>query len=101
VEFEEILGYHLEQAYHYFRELGPLDAHGVDVGRDAGRRLTNAGRRAFARGDMHAAANLFGRAVSVLPADDGDRLALLPELAENFLQRGRVDEARAPPDGTT
>src|SRR6478735_2334469 len=101
IEFEEILGYHLEQAYRYFRELGPLDAHGVEVGRDAARRLTNAGRRAFARGDMHAAANLFGRAISVLPADDGDRLALLPDLAETFIERGRFDEATAALDEAT
>ncbi|MFL5647933.1 MAG: ATP-binding protein [Chloroflexota bacterium] len=95
VEFEEILAYHLEQAYRYFGELGPLDAHGIEVGRDAARRLTNAGRRAFARGDMHAAANLFGRAVNVLPADDDGRLALLPDLAETLIERGRFAEATA------
>ena len=95
VEFEEILGYHLEQAHRYLGELGPLDAHGIELGRDAARRLTNAGRRAFARGDMHAAANLFGRAASVLPADDADRLALLPDLAETLIERGRFDEATA------
>src|SRR3954471_8806611 len=95
VEFEEILAYHLEQAYRYFGELGPLDAHGIEVGRDAARRLTNAGRRAFARGDMHAAANLFGRAVNVLPADDDARLSLLPDLAETLIERGRFAEATA------
>jgi class 3 adenylate cyclase/tetratricopeptide (TPR) repeat protein len=95
VEFEEILAYHLEQAYRNLRELGPLDAHGIDVGRDAARRLTSAGRRALARGDMHAAANLFGRAVSTLPADDADRLALLPDLAETLIEGGRFDEATA------
>jgi tetratricopeptide (TPR) repeat protein len=95
VEFEEILAYHLEQAYRNLRELGPLDAHGIDVGRDAARRLTNAGRRALARGDMHAAANLFGRATGVLPADDADRLALLPDLAETLIEGGRFDEATA------
>ena len=30
-EFEEILGYHLEQAVRYRRELGPLDDHGRDL----------------------------------------------------------------------
>src|SRR4051794_7868013 len=95
VEFEEILAYHLEQAYRYLGELGPLDAHGIEVGRDAARRLTNAGRRAFARGDMHAAANLFGRAVTVLPVDDAGRLALLPDLAETLIERGRFAEAMA------
>ena len=31
VEFEEIRGYHLEQAYRYLAELGPLDAHGIEL----------------------------------------------------------------------
>src|SRR5262249_21140211 len=38
-EFEEILGYHLEQAYHYLSELGPLDDHGLELGRRAFGRL--------------------------------------------------------------
>ena len=58
VEFEEILGYHLEQAYGNLNELGPLDDHGLELGRRAAERLSSAGRRAFARGDMSAAANL-------------------------------------------
>ena len=31
-EFEEILGYHLEQAHEYRRQLGPLDARAEDLG---------------------------------------------------------------------
>ncbi len=31
-EYEEILGYHLEQAHRYLSELGPLDDHGHEVG---------------------------------------------------------------------
>ena len=34
-EFEEILGYHLEQAWTYLSELGPLDDHGPQSGRTA------------------------------------------------------------------
>ena len=34
-EYEEILGYHLEQAHRYLGELGPLDGHGRDLGRQA------------------------------------------------------------------
>src|SRR5205814_3047109 len=62
-EFEAILGYHLEQAYKYLGELGPIDDAGAAIGRDGARRLSSAGRRAFGRGDMHAAANLFRRAI--------------------------------------
>ena len=94
LEFEEILGYHLEQAHRYLRELGPLDEQGLAVGLDAARRLTAAARRAFARGDMHAAANLYRRAVALLPGTDANRLALLPELGETLMELGDFDDAR-------
>ena len=35
VEYEEIVGYHLEQAHHYLAELGPLDRHGRGLGERA------------------------------------------------------------------
>ncbi|HZT55593.1 MAG TPA: tetratricopeptide repeat protein, partial [Burkholderiaceae bacterium] len=94
LEFEEILGYHLEQAHRYLGELGPLDAAAVAVGADAARRLAGAARRAFARGDMHAAANLYRRAAALLPDADANRLALLPELGETLLELGDFDDAR-------
>ncbi|HWI10701.1 MAG TPA: tetratricopeptide repeat protein, partial [Burkholderiaceae bacterium] len=94
LEFEEILGYHLEQAHRYLRELGPLDEQGLAIGLDAARRLTAAARRAFARGDMHAAANLYRRAVALLPGTDANRLALLPELGETLMELGDFDDAR-------
>ena len=68
LEFEEILGYHLEQAHRYFGELGPLDDNGLAIGRDASNRLANAARRAFERGDMHAAANLYRTRAGVATA---------------------------------
>lgn len=94
LEFEEILGYHLEQAHRYLHELGPLDDQGLAVGRDAARRLSGAARRAFARGDMHAAANLFRRAVALLREDDPKRVELLPELGEVLLDMGAFATAR-------
>ncbi len=72
-EFEEILGYHLEQAQRYLSELGPLDEHGVALGIDASGRLASAGQRAFVRGDMPATANLFRRAADLLPIDHAGR----------------------------
>ena len=88
VEFEEILGYHLEQAYGNLKELGPLDDHGLELGRRAAERLSSAGRRAFARGDMSAAANLLRRAAVLLPERDPARLALIPDLGEALLEVG-------------
>jgi class 3 adenylate cyclase/tetratricopeptide (TPR) repeat protein len=87
-EFEEILGYHLEQAYTYLNGLGPLDDHGVELGRRGAGKLAAAGRRAFARGDMSAAANLLRRAAALLPKDDRTRLDLLPDLAEALMETG-------------
>ena len=95
LEFEEILGYHLEQAQRYLGELGPLDEKGRELGRDAARRLSSAGRRAFARGDMHAATNLLRRATAILAEPDPLRLPLLPELGEVLLEMGQFADARA------
>lgn len=95
LEFEAILGYHLEQAHNYLSELGPLDQKGVEIGADGAHRLASAGRRAFARGDAKAAGNLFRRAVALLQKDDRQRLPLLPELGEVLLELGQFAEARA------
>jgi DNA-binding SARP family transcriptional activator/class 3 adenylate cyclase/tetratricopeptide (TPR) repeat protein len=78
LEFEEILGYHLEQAFRYRTELGPPDeaAHELAVG--AGRRLATASRRALARGDTPAAMNLAARAAALLPPDDPLRVHIVP-----------------------
>jgi class 3 adenylate cyclase/tetratricopeptide (TPR) repeat protein len=94
-EYEEILGYHLEQAYRYLVELAPADDHARDVGADAARRLISAGRRARGRGDLAAAASLLQRAAGVLPELDARRLQVLPELGETLADLGRFDEARA------
>jgi class 3 adenylate cyclase/tetratricopeptide (TPR) repeat protein len=92
-EFEEISGYHLEQAHRYLVELGLADEHAIAVGGEASKRLASAGRRAFVRGDMNAAANLLLRATSPLPPQDPSRLALFPDLGEAMTQLGRFEEA--------
>jgi tetratricopeptide (TPR) repeat protein len=81
-EHEEILGYHLEQAALYRRELFPLDDEAVELGRRAAGWLGSAGLRAPGRGDQAAAVALLSRAVSMLPDDDAERIQLLPELGE-------------------
>jgi tetratricopeptide (TPR) repeat protein len=59
---DEILGYHLEQAARYLDELGRPDP---PLALAAGDRLAAAGRRAFWRGDMRAAAGLLERALAL------------------------------------
>ena len=66
VELDELLGYHLEQAYRYRQELGSLDAHSRALAARAGERLKAAGRRAIARQDFRAAHTLLERAADLL-----------------------------------
>jgi tetratricopeptide (TPR) repeat protein len=87
-EYDELLGYHLEQAHDYLADLGPLDDHGRELAARAAGHLASAGRRAFARADMPAAANLLRRAVTLLPTDDRTRLELLPDLGEALMDTG-------------
>ena len=77
IEYEEIVGYHLEQAYRYREALGPLGEDERRVGEKAADRLGSAGRRAMHRGDASAAVNLLERAASLLPAHDPNRIELL------------------------
>ena len=79
-EYEEIIGYHLEQAYRFRADLGPLDTGGVELGRRAAEKLEAAGRRALGRGDVRAAANLLDRTVALLPEGDPSRSRVLPDL---------------------
>jgi DNA-binding SARP family transcriptional activator len=80
VEYEEIIGYHLEQAFRYRAELGPLDAPARRLAHRAAERLGAAGRRAFAHSDAPAAVNLISRAAALLPADDPARVDLVPNV---------------------
>jgi predicted ATPase/class 3 adenylate cyclase len=92
VEYEEVLGFHLERAAMLQRELGPSTAD-VDLARRAGERLGSAGRRALGRGDMPAAAELLRHAVEVLPPDDAGRTRILLDLAQARLELGDLAEA--------
>ena len=94
-EQEEIVGYHLEQAYRYREALGPLDEGGRGLAQRASARLAAAGERAFVRPDMGAASNLLGRARALLEPTDPARVAILPKLAWAQYFGGQIDEARA------
>ena len=66
-EIEEIVGYHLEQAWRYRVELGIVDERNQRLAGAAARRLGSAGRRALGRGDLPAASKLLERAVEPAP----------------------------------
>ena len=99
-EYEEILGYHLEEAYRLNAELAPPDGRVKQLGAQAAERLRSAGRRAQLRGDVSSAANLLGRAAELLE-DPSTRMRVLLELAEAKVSVGdlrgttkALDEAR-------
>jgi tetratricopeptide (TPR) repeat protein len=92
-EFEEIVGYHLEQAFRYRDQLGRLDESGRELAARGAMRLASAGRRAFARGDMPAAAGLLTRATILLRDDEPRRLELAPDLGEALIADGRFVQA--------
>jgi predicted ATPase len=94
-EYEEILGYHLEQAYRYRTELGPVDDHARGLANDARDRLAATGRRALARGDAPAAVNLLGRAAALCEPGEHARLELLLDLASAQQDTGQVRQAKA------
>jgi class 3 adenylate cyclase/tetratricopeptide (TPR) repeat protein len=92
-EYEEIVGYHLEQAWRCLAELGPVDRRGRELGARAAGRLAAAGRRALARGDTPAATSLLDRALALLPDGDPLRGHLLNDLAESLVAAGDFGRA--------
>lgn len=95
-EYEEILGYHLEQSFRYVQEIGLIDETDATLAVRAADRLASAGRRALVRGDVNAASNLIGRAVS-LEAEGGGgvELGLQLEYAEALRGVGELARAQA------
>ena len=93
-EYEEIIGYHLEQAVGQLRLLGQIEVRSGALGARAGQWLSAAGRRALARDDMSAAANLLTRAVEMLTPTDPEYPGLLRDLAAALMSRGKLDEAK-------
>jgi predicted ATPase/class 3 adenylate cyclase len=93
VEHEEILGYHLEQAYRCRRDLASADDELKELGERASERLGLAGRRARARSDLPAAIGLLERAVSLAAGDGAARADLLPEFGAALIEAGRLADA--------
>jgi class 3 adenylate cyclase/tetratricopeptide (TPR) repeat protein len=90
---DEIVGHHLEQAYHRRAELAPPGERERALGARGAERLEAAARTALARGMAPAGARLLERAVALLPADAPARSALLPELGAALFEAGRLPDA--------
>jgi class 3 adenylate cyclase/tetratricopeptide (TPR) repeat protein len=93
-QFEEVIGYHLEQAHRLLTALGGQSA-APELALRAATHLASAGKRALALWDGPAAANLLSRATQILPAASTPRIELLPQLAEALLRLGRFDDAES------
>jgi class 3 adenylate cyclase/tetratricopeptide (TPR) repeat protein len=89
-QMEEIVGYHLEQAFRTRAELGPADAAAAGLAARAVKHLAASGRRALERGDSHAAAGLLGRASALGEAAAAE---VAPELGTALMQSGALSEA--------
>ena len=91
-EHDELVGYHLEQAHEYKRQLGRPD----DVlGSRAAGLLGDAAQRALESDDLPSAATLSGRALDRLAADDAKRSELLLIRCEALLSMGEVPQGTA------
>ena len=92
-EYGEILGYHLEQAYRYRLELGPLDDETRRLGAMAASHLGAAAQRALDRDDVVAAIKLLSPAVE-LAQDEGQRSRLQVDLSVALSLGGGLEEAQ-------
>ena len=88
---DALVGYHLEQAVRYRRELGE-DAD--ELAATAGGRLGTAGMRVWIMNDVAAASSLLDRATTLMPSG-AERAALLWEQALALRLQDRLAEANA------
>ena len=92
-EADELVGYHLEQAYGYGAEVRRAARRLRTLAADAGSRLGGAGIAAWKRGETPATVNLLARATELLPEHDVFRLELLFELGNALRTAGMLDPA--------
>jgi predicted ATPase/class 3 adenylate cyclase len=89
----EFVGYHLERAFLYRRELRHVQQTDRRLAGDAGRHLATAGIRARRRGDVAAAVKLLDRAVDLLREDGEAPAEDLIELACALVDTGDLSRA--------
>jgi len=91
-EQDELVGYHLEQAYLYRAELGVRDADNAELGRQAAGRLIEAADR-VRQSDEPGAAALLKRAIKLLPVTDPLRIRAEIDLGWALFSFGRLTDA--------
>ena len=93
IEFEEVVGRHLEEAFQYLSELGAGEEELGRLGLRAARSLASAGHRALERRHVSAAADLTGRAARLFPSDAEERRSVLLDLGESLAETGESVDA--------
>jgi class 3 adenylate cyclase len=91
LEQDELVGYHLERAAGYLRELDPDDPRALGIASDAAEWLGAAGHAAYERRDTNAAAGLLRRAHALLPPG-ATRRHFIPELVDVLDHAGAISE---------
>jgi tetratricopeptide (TPR) repeat protein len=92
-EYDELVGYHLEQAVRYHLKLAPATDDVRALARRGAEYLEAAGASAHARGDARAAVRLLRPASSLLERDDQALARLLTRLGAALMEAGQLDEA--------
>jgi tetratricopeptide (TPR) repeat protein len=90
---DELVGYHLEQAYLAEAALDPVAPARPELAQRAAGYLGRAGLRAFGRNDIPATTGLLQRARALLPPGDAERMRLGAALGSALGEAGRFDEA--------
>jgi class 3 adenylate cyclase/tetratricopeptide (TPR) repeat protein len=112
VAVDELVGFHLEQAYLYERQLGSPLSQIAELQGQAAECLRKAGLIAWERGDAAASANLLGRSVRLYGKEEPERRKVLSVLGAVLRETGEaaaaaealseaLDAARAASDRTT
>jgi len=95
VEYEEIVAYHLQQAYRFGEDLGVHDDHSRELAARAAEHFGSAARRATAREDARAASDLFQSALELARiGSPGASTDLALDLADSLLTEGQWEAAR-------
>ena len=92
---DELLGFHLEQAFLCRSEIAGIDEHARALAARAADHLAAAGRRAHAREDTPAEISLLERAAKLLPTEDARRLALMLATGDALREVGDFADAKA------
>ena len=92
-DLDEIVGYHIEQAFLYREELGPLDDGARQLASRGSEILAGAGGRALRRRDSPAAVTLLERAVALLEPESPFRGELLLDLSRALREAGQLADA--------